>query len=345
MVMLDRLFLIILLVKIVVAIAASLILADVIRLGDSDDYIQSLYLDRKDWLSPAYVLSLLSYYTGGNRIILNIFAAILSSVGVFLALRSIETNRLSRYILIVILLSPSFTLWSSIYSKESFVVLFSGLMIWTMAKYTTGTAVKKRLYFTVGLLSLCLLIYFKRYYSPIFLFVFVTFFLVGVRRHLWLRQSYIPIVIMSCFLILVFYGISIGHYLAIHIPPHFNVDGSMTRLSTGWDSASGFWLGILQDPMVGIIGPTLIEAAANMMYFSVFIESWILVILVLVLIFRNLTANVYSLFCVIFAITIVVFLQYVFGYLNAGSAIRYRTDILLFVSVYIVFMFDRQTRK
>ena len=107
------------LIKIAYAFFAVLVFARFTSLGDTGDYLNGEYLERNNLASTAYLMSLIGAALG--NIGSYVFSLILSVWGMVYLLEKAEFSSGNIRLVFVLMLLPSFGVWTSILSKEVFV--------------------------------------------------------------------------------------------------------------------------------------------------------------------------------------------------------------------------------
>jgi hypothetical protein len=273
------------------------------------------------------VFSLLFF---GDPILIDIGFQSIAFVGIFKLLMAVDGW--NRKCLALLMLTPSFNLWSSIASKEALLVFFVGVVSAYFVKLYEN---RGRIGF-LEILGAVGIYIFKVHYLPTL--VVIYFYIVAGR---YVRQKVALVVTTGvASLGLLYLARDKVDHLAFGIAPHFLGYGS---------SREAFWVekydvfykapyGMLQ----GFFGPTLAESTTGIIQMVSFLESAVIVATLLFLFFRNVaTLPVYSFFFGVFALGWLLFASYPLGIMNAGAAVRYRTGHLLLVFVIFAVIFSR----
>lgn len=268
----------------------------------------------------------------GNPILINIGFQTITFVGIYLLLRSVEPR--VRRPLALLFLSPSFTLWTSIATKESIVVF----LICVISTYLVGIYYnRERL--GVHHVAAFVLLYI---YKPHFLAA-VAFLVAGTKIAKAMRQK-TAIAVLGIALsmaVLYVYRDAIDRY-ALQVTEWLSSDkGQSTRepyLVETYDVFVKAPYGMLQS----FVGPTVSEASRGVLHLFSFIEAVIMIALLGYFVVRELPRlPVYSLVLGLGTTFWIVFATYPFGMPNPGSAVRYRTDYVVLVFVAVVFLLSR----
>ncbi len=267
----------------------------------------------------------------GSPILIDMGFQAIAFVGIYRLLTAVEGW--NRRILALLVLTPSFNLWSSIASKEALLVFFVGVVSAYFVKLYEHRA-KLGVLEVVGVIGIYL---FKIHYIPAIAAIYFCF--VAGR---YVRQKVTMVVatgVASVGLLYLFRD-KIDQ-LAFAVAPHFLGYGT---------SRGNFWAGqydvFYKAPygmFQGFFGPTLEESGNGIMQMVSFVESTLIVATLLFLLLRNIgNLPVYSFLMGTITLGWLLFASYPLGILNAGAAVRYRTGHLLLVFVIFAVIFSRR---
>ncbi|MEQ9639367.1 MAG: hypothetical protein RIM84_05020 [Alphaproteobacteria bacterium] len=266
------------------------------------------------------------YLAGGSPLGISFLFMCVGTFGIIRLLKALEPD--DRKAVFLLLLLPSFNVWSSVASKESVVVFAVGILLAYLVRHTRG---EERL----GLLELLaayLLVVYKPHFGVSLMFLYTALM---CRRYF---ASYNGLAIIGSLLSLtplVAFAPVISD-LSFRVQIHFIGSGDSTR-ELFWREPWDVFLRAFEGMYLAFVGPTVAEAAGKTVHLMSFVESLILSLGILVLvILRSRRATVFGLSVALFSIFWIMFPNYPFGAMNPGSAIRYRTDYLLIVLVIIV---------
>jgi len=235
--------------------------------------------------------------------------------------------------LALLVLTPSFNLWSSVAGKEALLVYFVGIL----SAYFVKLYENRGKIGIAEILSVIGIYLFKIHYLPA---IFIIYFSIIAGRYV--RQK-VALVVGGGLLSLAFLYLARDKIdeLAFALAPHFLGYGS---------SREAFWIekydvfykapyGMFQ----GFFGPTLAESATGILQLVSFTESVIIIAALLFLFLRKIPSiPVYSFFVGSGALGWLLFASYPLGILNAGSAVRYRTGHLLLVFIIFAVILSRK---
>jgi len=263
--------------------------------------------------------------------------------GLYYSIQKLNLPNEKLVIILLILSLPSFGIWSSIAGKEAIGVFSLGVVLGYILDAINHRRVRVRL---VEFIAFYLLFVFKIQYffgiTPLILYIHVTnmFNLQGTGK-LFLFFLYLICVSMGLWFLR-----DVINAISFEIPSNFTAgEDSSTRVNTIWVNDYDVFYNSIYGMLVGFIGPTLGEASESLMKFSVLVESLIVIGLFAYVIFRILIkslqtkkANIYIMSLLFISVFSFLFVHYPFGVLNPGSAIRYRTNFIGFLTIFVYFL-------
>ena len=232
----------------------------------------------------------------------------------------------------MLLLTPSFTLWSSIAGKEAIIVFFVGIICANIVKILNGKI-------QIGILeviSIFGILIFKIQYMPLIILIYGLLIL-GV----FIKQKSI-FAISTC--LLSFASVYLFKdkidKLSFNVLPHFVGIGSSREAY--WIEKYDVFFKAPYGMFQAFYGPTLKETSQGILQLSSFLESgFILIILTCFFLIRLPKLPVFCLLTGFITLLFLLFSTYPLGILNAGTAIRYRTGHLLFIFLIFLVIFSR----
>lgn len=270
--------------------------------------------------------------SGGNQFAINIGFQTIGFVGIVVLLRSVEAR--TRVWLAALLLLPSFNIWSSVAGKEAVVVLALGVISALIINLYQGRA-RFRWFYVPAFLTIFIL---KDQYLPAILFMIVG---TMIARHVRQRTFLVLLAGTLSLTPLYLFRQEIDD-LAFGMIPHFLGLGS-SREAFWVEQNDVFWrapVGMFQS----FFGPTLAETSLGVLQVFSFVESTVIIGILLVFALRHLPRlPAYMVFMSGFTIFWILFATYPFGIMNPGSAVRYRTGYEMLVFVAIIFLLSRET--
>jgi len=275
------------------------------------------------------------------EILTHIVFSLLAFYGIKCFLEAVpEKNNKYYKILILMTFLPSFTLWSSVAGKESFLVFAMGIISAEVVRFFSNK--KFRISFLV-ILSIFLIFVIKSQYVPA---VFLLVLYIKLRERIklsWKADMFILIAILAsnCVLIYLFRN-KIDNFVANQVYEMFVFSKSTARSTRGrvFFEQYDFFKKMYYLLPLAVWGPTWSETKISILHRSVFIEN-ILLLGVYIYLMKDFFLKIFKKFNVYyqwFFVSLIVIgwlfiAQYIQGVLNPGAAIRYRTNIYLLVTV------------
>lgn len=316
------------------ALFAFFVFSKFTSLADSNAYLDGHYLERDDIFSTAYLMSFVGNAFG--EVFANVIACVISVLAIcYLIFKDKNLNKnLCFYLLLA--MTPSFGVWTSILSKECFVLLGFSLLI----GFIVDVLENKRLYPNVfQCLGGVILVLFKPH---MVLPVIITYFIIVNSRVF--RNSYVFLVMVFTYIVVfscIIYSLTdvIYEYTKI-IPYHFSMSSNSTRINDFWIEKYDFFYYMPIGMVIGFVGPKLDEALNNITMLPYFFEglwSFLLLIFIFIRIAKPESGevNVYYATIAIFFILTVLIAHYPFGVFNPGSAVRYRSGYYFPIFVFL----------
>jgi hypothetical protein len=267
----------------------------------------------------------------GNPILINNGYQTITFVGLVYLLLSVPPG--PRKLLALLLMLPSYSLWTSIASKESIisfcVAIISGYLI---RQYTRDAKLN-----IIHSLSVFLLFIFKPHYLIAIAYAWCAqVFSNYVKQKALLSYLGLLISIAGLFL----FRDEIDN-LAFKVQWSFEVVENVrsTRVDAFFVDKYDVFLKIPEGFYRAFVGPTISEIVTSPLHLVTFVESMILVVALLIAVLRRFREiPIYNFIIGIGVSFWIMFPNYPFGVMNAGSAIRYRSGwiILLFVAITVL---------
>lgn len=282
----------------------------------------------------------------------NLFFNLLSFIGIAVAISKITFKKdLVSYLFLLVLFLPNFSLWSSIAGKEALIVFFSGFLIRAMVDYfeyasslSSGPIDRKNIARrAIAQIGLLLCTFIVLWYKPAFaifivpLLIFISFRRINVNYRL----------IFYILILLVFVAICYWMREAIE---HFtrNIyeafpDTAHSNRETIWTYRFAYFYTLPYTMWVSLWGPLWGELN-NATKLLTFIESSVLFLcyfgFFILFIINSCQNNVKlaSSLVLILSIILCVITLTAMGYINPGSAIRYRTNNYMFLLVFFYYL-------
>jgi hypothetical protein len=279
----------------------------------------------------------LSQLTGGNPYLINIGFQTIAFVGLFRLLKSVEPK--VRKPLSLLLLLPTFNIWTSIASKEALVTFLFCMLLVVFSRMEKEGG---RRYFLPSFLIVLLLVL-KPHYAAAAVFLFSV---ASVCQRVKQRATVAFSLGLASLIPLFFLADRLDGFSQT-VAGHFRTGaGTLTRapyFSEPYDLFMKAPYGMFQS----FFGPTVSEATVGALQMATFVEAVILVTVLLYLILRRLLdLGAYEVIVSGFTLFWILFPSYPFGIMNPGSAVRYRSGYLVFLlGVIVILMLGSLYRK
>lgn len=333
-------------IRIIYLIFTIYVYAKLTQLGDTARYLTASLSSLTDisllWNSTKMMDAIGSIIglLGGYNILSNLFFTLLSFFTIKWVIDKYDFRQyINNKLLLVILSLPNFCVWTSICSKETIGLLFSAILGSLILDFSNGYYVVKKRH----ILGIYLCLVFKPQYFP---FIAQGLFLIYWMNRFCRTISgkiYLGCFIVLCNLIVLYLFKDVVNEYADVMYTHFNLSDAKSTRENLWLNDNDFFYEAPRGMFVAFFGPTLTEMLHSPTHLMAGIESFILLILFIVLgsrflyrLFYNYKLNVTIFFSYFIIITGIALLHYPFGIFNPGSAIRYRTNFLfLFILLFL----------
>jgi hypothetical protein len=269
-----------------------------------------------------------------DPILVNIAFQTVTFVGLVYLISSLDGNR--RVLMAGIVLLPTFSLWTSIASKESIVAFCVAVLSGYLVRmYLYG----QKLGIYHGLVAIILFVY-KAHFLIAFVFVIAGCFITRSVR----QRAFIALSGGLASLALLYLVRDKVDELAEKVQWALTVGGvgRTTRFEVFFVEKYDVFTKAPEGIYRAFVGPLLTEVGIGPLQLVVFIESSVLLIVLSYLIAREIRIlPVHSFIMGIFSLFWMLFPNYPFGIYNPGTAIRYRSGWILFLFVICVLLFSR----
>lgn len=268
---------------------------------------------------------------GSNPILIDICYQALAFIGIYKLLMAVEP--VIRKKLAILLLLPSFNLWSSVASKESVIVLSMCIV----CSYLVDIYYNKARVNIFHIFSLYLLYVYKPHYMAAIVFLFaVSIFAKEIRQ-----KAFVVIVLGLLSLVPLYIFKDRINDLSMTVTEHFVGFGSSTR-EVYWIETYDVFLNAPYGMFQAFFGPTLAEATSGILHLMSFVESTLIFSLLFFHLVRELRRIPVYLFALgMFSLFWILFTNYPLGIMNPGTAVRYRTGYEILIFVIMVFLMSQ----
>jgi len=280
-----------------------------------------------------FVAAFFSLIFGGNAILMNIGFHSIAFVGLVYFLRGLEPK--TRAFMLVLVMTPSFSLWSSIVSKEAIVVF----LVAVLARYVVDIYNNRDRFFVWYLAILGILYMFKPHFIPAILFVAVTS---KIAHYIREPAAFALLAGTATLCLLYVMRDAVDTFSRIASVWFFSETGGSQRSVPLISEQYDFFIKAPQGMFRAFVGPTFTEASNGVLQLASFLESaFILAVLAVFVTWNLLRIPVYSAIIALFTIFWIMLANYPLGVANAGTAIRYRTDYILLVFLAVAVLTSR----
>jgi hypothetical protein len=334
-------------IKVFYMFFAIYIFSRITTLGDTFDYLNSplQFTPRILYSSTAFMqfIGALSRKVLRLDILACIPFMLMSFYGVYYAVDRLNLYRYSTYILILFSL-PNFGVWTSVLGKDAVGCFFMCIISVILIKKMQGKY------------SLKLIDYFALYLCLIFKPQYLLFVLQAIVyltiTHPFKDKKNFPfwfgVFIIAANVIMIY----LARDMAIHFKSSDPTLAKSTRSELPWMEHYGFFKSAVYGMFISFFGPTFSEMLRKPAHLLSGLESLTMIVCFLILSIPRLKYILKSLrfnprvFMTYFIVFIgILFLHYPFGFLNPGSAIRYRSNFYPLFVIMILYLFAKMREK
>jgi hypothetical protein len=276
---------------------------------------------------------LLARLTGDNPLLINVIFQSFAFYGIARLLLAVEPGL--RKAFAVVLLLPSFNLWTSVAGKEAVIVFAMGVLCSLLVEAFYNRARLAPIHVAAALL----LLLFKAHY---FLALAFAFGMTWAGRRVLQKEALVLIAGLATLVLLTAVANRVDE-LSFRILTHFMHENARSTREAFWVAPYDVFWKAPEGMFLSFVGPTFEEALRQPLQMMAFVESMALVAALLALMLWRLPSMpVYSFLLGLFTLFWLLFVNYPFGVMNPGSAIRYRAGYLLLVVAVFVFVLSRR---
>jgi hypothetical protein len=354
--MIKRIWVIYFLIRLFYMFIAVFVFSKITTLGDTFDYLNTpLFFSFKIFYSSTIMMQFLGALFK-KIFVMDVLACfpfmLLSFYGVYYAVKKLDLYPYATYILILFSL-PNFGIWTSILGKEavgSFAMCIIAVML--IKKLNGCYRLKLIDYFAIYLCTL-----FKPQYLLYIAQAWIFIVIVKNFKDKKIFPLAFGIMIICLNLAALYLMRDIVDFLAKGMAVHFHANdpslAQSTRSETPWLEPYGFYAHAPYGMLIAFFGPTPAEMLRKPAQMIAGIESLGMFFCFLRLLLPrikhfsgtfNFNPTVWFVYFVVFAG--VLFVHYPFGFLNPGSAIRYRANFypLFVLMLFNLFIYPKKVR-
>lgn len=311
-------------------------------LGDYKRYATKSFFDVIDnfYIASGYFADLIFSFTRlifqENLILVNLLFCILSTYSILFLLKRFNYKRE----ILLLLLFPSFNIWSSYISKE---ILYISLISFFLALYidilkNLKFSKKKKALFIFLFIGILIM---KKQYT-IFWLLMIEYLVLKKGFKSKIRDINIFYGIQTVLFVLILYLLkdTIDIFFK-NFSIHFDNGGSSRNINY-FNERYGFFKHLFYGFYISIQGVDMNELfEGNIIKIFSFIESTLILIYLCYKFFKN---KIYNKFYFLLPIVNILLIQYPFTIFNSGTAIRYRTNIYILL-LFLPYIFKTQENK
>jgi hypothetical protein len=324
-------------------------------LGDTFDYLNTpLYFTPQIFYSSTAMMQFLGAFCKlifRADILACLPFMLLSFYGVYYAVDRLNLYPYAAYVLVLFSL-PNFGVWTSILGKEAVGCFFSCVIAVMLIKKITGSYKLK----LIDYVALYLCAIFKPQYL---LFIMQAFVFLWITKR-FSDRKYFPMALGLVFIAInifaLYYMRDLVDSLAKGMAAHFRSNdpnlAQSTRSEAPWLEPYGFFKAAPYGMFIAFFGPTLSEMLSKPAQLIAGLESITMIVCLALLLIPRLTYVLTQLrfnprlLITYFIIFIgILFIHYPFGFLNPGSAIRYRSNFYALFVLLLLYLFVTQMRR
>lgn len=274
-------------------------------------------------------------FVGGNPILINIGFQTLGFLGLVYFLQGL--NGTARRFAAILVMFPSFSVWSSIASKEAIVVFLTAVVARCILDIYRGR-IGHVWWHMPAIVTLWL---FKPQFTPAIIYSLGVPALVTCTRY---RATGALIAGVATLVVTYLLRDIIDDYVLRQVSGLYSEPGNSNRTVRLIIDHYDYFLHAPAGMILAFIGPTLSEASSgNVLQFASFVESVGLVAMMLVWILPRVPRMpVYLAIVGGFGLFWIMFANYPLGLTNPGTAVRYRTDYQILVILMVVALSSRE---
>ena len=333
----SRFYLLLFVYRCVLSVLAQTVITGFTVLGDAKQYQNASFDFSGSWFLDSNVVTgnlgaffqLISF---GNPVMVNLWFQAVGFYGIYRLMEALDSPARRRMALLV--LFPSFNLWTSIASKEALLLFSLGIV----GAYIVDAYRGKERLRPMGLLGAGIIAVFKPHYAPaLLLLVGVPKLARGIRQASAFMLLALPLTLVPLYV----FRDGIDR-LSFEIAGHF--EGGRATREAFWVEQYDVFEKAPLGMFLGFFGPTFREAflSGNLLQVVSFFESGVLLLVLLFFFARTLPRQTaVGFMAAIMGLFWIVFTNYPFAVLNPGSAVRYRSGYLLLIFLIIVLLGSR----
>ena len=287
-------------------------------------------LEKNATLITQIIAAIFGLVTGGNAILINIGFQSIAFIGLVYFLRGLEPK--TRVFVLLLAMIPSFSLWSSIASKEAVVVF----LVAVIARYVVDIYNNRDRFGFLQLAVIAILYMYKPHFLPAIIFVAGTS---KLARYVKEPATFALLAGTATLGVLYAMRDTVDTFSRLVARWIFAEPGQTQRAVSLIAEKYDVFTNAPEGMYRAFVGPTLSEASNGVLQMASLVESiFILAVFAVFITWNLLRIPVYGAVIAFFTVFWTMFANYPVGIANAGTAIRYRADyiLLLFLAVAVL---------
>ena len=342
----NRFWLTYFIVRVIYLFVAVFVYSKFTQLGDTNRYLNSgvffssgMFIDSTAMMD---VLGSISRSIFRIDILANFPFMLLSFFSIRYAVNSLGFKK-HKYLLMFLLIMPSFCIWTSVCSKETIAVFYCSILAVYIIKLLKHGKLKPKF---IEVLAFYLCGLFKIGYLIFILQAIIFIFLVRVLRLKKLNIIVLSVLFLSVNILIVYLFRDEIDLFSQGMAIYFEADTAQsTRVNNIWVNTYDVFKNAPYAMYISFIGPTINEMMANPMHLLTGLESYTILIsfmyLISPMVVYLITCGKIDIMFVTYGLIIfmgILFIHAFYGALNPGSAVRYRENFYL---LFVILLFNQ----
>jgi hypothetical protein len=307
-------------------------------LGDTAYYLSSTSI--QEFKSSTSFMRNLGFFSGMLPApFYHIPLLLLSYYGIRYLLKTLSKYHLcnsksDRFYFYIFTCSLSTGIWSSIHSKEAVGTFFMSIIIAFIIKVKLE---KKIVTNPIETIALLLCFTFKPHYLIAIISIYIFLIIIRILKPKGGGQLSLIILIAAIQIKILLFFKKIIYLYSINIYNHFSPEEINSTRKNIFFNENDFFIHAPYGMYIGFIGPTFSEAYNRIIKLIFFIESHLLLFIIILYILKSLKnlmtfkLNIMAFSLLILSLFWILFAHYPFGVFNPGTAIRYRSNFMPFI--------------
>jgi len=332
-----------------------LIYARLTTLGDTENYLSGTIIpfSLRIFFDSTFFMFFFGRIIGslflGNMILANFPAMLISFFIIKWAVEKLELRKyINNVFLMTIISFPNFSIWTSIWSKETFGLVFAAIIAVLIIDFIKGNYKIKK----IDILGFYLCLLFNPQFMPfilqglIFIYMAHNFLKYKPMGQLWLAIVFLCINILFLYIMRDLVNLYAGRMHAYFVFP-----GAGATRDNIFLEDYDFFRHLPWGMFIAFFGPTLGEMKENPLHAIAGIESLLKIffffylskyVFIKTFLKRRIPLVLPISYLMIF--TGILFIHYPFGVFNSGSAIRYRSRFIFMFIILLLYLYGQRQK-